>query len=321
MRIQKKKDFSKLLIIVSSFLFLFIYCELITATDDLSYNDLPLPSPSTLPQEDIEKAISFFESQHESWLTIRSGTAKYASSTQKILKGECFDDPNHIYSGTLEFLVRPLNNPTKLQSPVKVEARLFNDLYKVNRLRENVFDMKSPFYTWAESSPLTGEQSKKMSKHGFRLELFFFPLDFMAKTYKDGIWDNKYAEVKEEFFAGRGIPRRLSTEAETQNIFGGEQQYLFMLSPALTDAHYWFSSENGELRQIDVFLPGNIVKSFRYENYVKKADSKAKYPQKFILSYKDGEGEKMHGWIYTVELSDLKINIDISSQRFVPSTN
>ena len=30
----------------------------------------------------------------------------------------------------------------------------------------------------------------------FKTELFFLPLDFMAKTYSDGVLDNKYTEHK-----------------------------------------------------------------------------------------------------------------------------
>ena len=94
------------------------------------------------------------------------------------------------------------------------------------------------------------------------------------------------------------MPYRRSTQEETSNIFGGEQQYLFMVSPALVDAHYWFSTENGDLRQIDILLPNGLVKSFRYENYARKEGEDARFPQRIVLTSKQGSGDTAIGWEY-----------------------
>ena len=141
----------------------------------------------------------------------------------------------------------------------------------------------------------------------------------MSKTYHDGLWSNKYTEPKDQFFSGRGVPWRLSTEEETEDIFGGESQYLFMLSPALIDAHYWFSAENGELRQVDVSVPRDIIISFHYENYAQEPSTGcARFPQRFVQTFRQGSGTTAVGWEYTVDLADLTLNADIPGERFVP---
>jgi hypothetical protein len=272
--------------------------------------------------EEQERTISFFESQHRSWLAIKGGSARYETKIWSIRDGKFVVGPNRSQTGTLEFSVTPLNNPTGLQSPAKIQARLFNDKYKLNFLMNNVFDSEASSWLWADDpNLLTSEEMLELKEWTFKTELFFFPLDFMAKTYSDELWNNRYMMSKEQFFASRGLPIRLSTPEETNQIFGGEPEYLFLASPAVVDAHYWFSAEDGELRQIDIFLPEGLVKSFRYEDYVQEKGGNAKYPRRFILTKKKGTGDQANGWEYIVELSGVELNIDIPAERFVPPQN
>lgn len=284
-----------------------------------SLDNLPLPSPSQLPADEQAEAISFFESQHQSWLAVQSGAAQYEISIRNIINGQFIEDPNRSQTGSLEFTVTPLSDPVRLQSPAKIQAHLFNNKYSINFLTENVFDSEISEYTWTEGSiPPTNEELRELRGWALKTELFFLPIDFMAKTYTDGVWSNKYTEPKEQFFAGRGLPLRRTTEEETNDIFGGEQQYLFMASPALVDVHYWFSTENGDLRQIDIFLPGNLAKSFRYENYIRIEGADARFPQRIILTQKQSTGDDTIGWEYTVNFHDIELNVNIPPGRFVP---
>lgn len=286
---------------------------------NVSLDDLPLPSPSQLPPDEQAEAISFFESQHQSWLAVQSGTARYEISIRNIVNGQFIADPNRSQTGSLEFTVTALSNPVETQSPAKIQARLFNDKDTINFLMETVFDSEASVYTWTEASTsLTDEELRELRNWALKTELFFLPLDLMAKTYSDGVWDNKYTEPKEQFFAERGLPWRRSTQEETRDIFGGEQQYLFMASPVLVDAHYWFSTENGDLRQIDIFLPGNLVKSFHYENYIQKEGEDARFPQRIVLTQRQGTGNEAIGWEYAVDFNDIELNVDIPPERFVP---
>jgi hypothetical protein len=285
---------------------------------DVSLDDLPLPSPSQLSLNEQQEAISFFESQHQSWLSVQSGTFRYEITVRNIVDGEFVADPNRSQTGTLEFTLAPLNNPVGLQSPAKIQAHLFNDRAEMHFLMNNVFDSETSAHIWTEASTFPDdEQLRELRNWAFKTELFFLPFDFMAKTYSDGLWDNKYTEAKEQFFAGRGLPWRLSTQEETSEIFGGEQQYLFMASAALVDARYWFSSDNSDLRQVDVLLAGDLVKSFRYENYFRKAGTDAKFPQRVVLTRRQGTGDKAIGWEYAVDINDIKLNVDIPPERFI----
>jgi len=182
-----------------------------------------------------------------------------------------------------------------------------------------VFNREAPRWQWSEgSTPVIDTKMLKPLGWGFKTELLFFPLDFLVKTYPDEVWDNVLMMSKEKFFADRGLPIRQSGPEETNQMFGGEPQYLFLASPALTDAHFWFSAVNGQLRQIDIFLPEEEVKSFRYEDYVRKDGEDASFPRRFILTSKKGSGDQATGWEYVIELTDLEINIDIPAERFIP---
>jgi len=320
MNIIKKSAFIKvgLVMLCVTFLAAFSTPALAVDIDDISLDDLPLPSRSLLPIDEQERAISFFESQHDSWLAVKSGSANCVTNVRNIVQGEFVADPNRSWAGTLEFVVTTIGNPIKFQSPAKIQIRLCNNKYKWNFVNGNIFDSEISPQLWADDTefPIKGKTGR-LARWGFKTELFFFPIDFMAKTYSDGIWDNRYTEPKEKFFMGCGVPIRHSTQEETDNIFGGEPQYLFMASLSLVDALYWFSAESGDLRQIDVFLPNGLVKSFRYENYIQEKDGYARFPQRFTLTSKQGSGDTATGWEYTVELYDVKLNIDIPNERFI----
>jgi len=270
-----------------------------------------------------EGAIALFESQYRRWFAIESGTARYEAKVRSIKAGQFVPDSTPAQTGTLWFVVAPLNSPIKLQSPAKVQVCLTNDKYKWNFVNDNVFDSESPYWQWADDPniPIEGEMVLS-AKRALQPTLLFLPLDLMAKTYPDEqkVWNNKYMTPKYKFFyAGRGVPVRRSTQEETNHKFGGEPQYLYLISPAVDDAHYWFSAENGELRQIDVFIPEeDVIKSFRYENYVRKAGEDASFPQRFILTWKKGSGDSATGLECTVELTGVELNIDIPAERFVP---
>jgi hypothetical protein len=287
---------------------------------DLSVEELEMPSASLLSQAEQKKAILSFEAQRRSWLAIRSGAAQYRTKLRLIRQGQFLDTQLPSQTGTLEFVVTPLDQPVGRQSPAHIQAHLSNDLYKWNFVRSNVFDVEARRYQWADdpATPLEGDKVN-LAKGAFQTELLFFPFDFMAKTYPDERWNNRYMMSREQYFADRGLPRRISTEEEALTAFGGEAQYLFMASPALVDAHYWFSADNGELRQIDVFNSSNgAVRSYRYEGYRNAEGQEARFPTRFIHTWRKGTGSKATGWEYTVELTDVKLNIDLPQDRFEP---
>lgn len=287
---------------------------------DVSLDDLPLPSASLLSQENQERAISFFESQRRSWLAIKTISAKYTTKMQHIKKGKLLNEPMYIQSGTLEFAVELLLNPTGHQSPARVQIRLFDKKSKSGFVKDNALDWKEPWQQWTENTIFPMDISRTKKERGlYETDLLFLPLDFMAKTYGDKQYHRASMMTREQFFSRPGVPIRLSTQEETKRKFKGELQYLFMASPALIDAHYWFSAENGELRQIDALDSNqNVVKSFRYEDYVYKEDEGAKWPCRFISTWKKGTGDETAGWQYTIELTDVEINNPISPQRFIP---
>ena len=279
---------------------------------------LPLPSLSPLPYEEEKKAVDFFESQHRSWLATKSGSARYITILSGIRDGEFTQYPP-LRIGTLDFVITS-NIPEGHKSPVKIQAHLFDEMSKSHSVSNDVLDWEMRWWQWTEDPTFPIYRAKQVY-NTFQIELLFLPLDFMAKTYSDGSWHNKYMTSKEDFFAYHGVPRRRSTEEETKQIFGGEPQYLFMANPEVVDVHYWFSAENGELRQIDVFSPDeDKVRSFRYEYYVQDED--AKFPRKFTLTCKWKEGDSIKGLRHTIYFSDVKLNIDIPAERFiVPELN
>jgi hypothetical protein len=278
-------------------------------------------STSNLSVEEQTRAISSFESQRESWLAIRSGSARFETSVRLIRAGQLVaQEEAPPQTGLIQFLVEPISGDKMGDlSPIRVKAHMFNDR-GWNFVRENVFDGKDKPKEWAayEYCPLQGDMAR-LAREAFSTELLFFPFDFMAKTFEDDVWHNKYtAETKEAFFADRGIPWRRSTAEEETRLFRNEPQYLFMASPGVSDAHYWFSAENGDLRRIDVFLPGNVVKSFQYEDYYQYQDHKEKYPRQLTLIWAKGEGASATGWEFTMRLTNVALNIDIPAGDFLP---
>ncbi|MHC4083846.1 MAG: LamG-like jellyroll fold domain-containing protein [Planctomycetota bacterium] len=272
----------------------------------------------SLSQEDRQTAISFFESQHRNWLAIRSGSARYEVHVPLVsfTEGKLLVSQDQFSTGTIEFTVTPADNPTNGKKPAWAQVRIYSDKNRCGFVKSNVFDSKESWQHWTDDPSLPTDD---ILKQALDSGLFFYPLDLMAQTYPDTFWNNVYMMPKKEFFVTRGIPVRGSTQEETDDIFGGEQQYLFMFSYTVTDAHYWFSAENGLLRQIDVFKPNGTVMSFRYENYVAKQGGSVQFPQRFILTRKQAqvEGNKASLRKLTVELSDVQLNIDIPAERFI----
>lgn len=289
------------------------------AEDDIGIEGISPLSPSQLSDEEQQMAISFFESQHDSWLATRTLSATYEMSVRNITEGNFVEYPNGVQTGSISFSITPIQQLVKLQSPAGIQVKIVNNANQLNLLLDNAFDEDAASHLWTDGEVyLDAGEMLRLVEQTFQIELFFFPMDFMVKTYNDGSWNNKYTEEKEVFFAVRGVPWRRSTQEETDEKFGGESQYLFMISPALTDAHYWFSAENGELRQVDVFLAGDLVKSFRYENYIEKQGDDAKYPQRLILTSKSGTGDQSAGTEYTIKLHNVELNIDIPADQFIP---
>jgi hypothetical protein len=289
------------------------------AEEAVNASDIVVPALplSMLSQAEQTEAISFFEAQRRNWLGVRTVTTHFTGSLCKLVDGEVVADPNRCLAGTLEFAVSPLAKADRFQSPVRVQVRMSCDKCGMHFLGDNALGPSNPSQIWAdEVSSANSRAIAELKDWAFQTELFFFPLDLMAKTVTGAPWDNVYAEPAEKFFAERGLPRRRSTPEETQTTFGGEPQYLFMVSPAIVDACYWFSAVSGELRQIDVFLPGGAVKTFRYENYVQQSGSDIRFPQRFVLTYKSTAGGHVVGWQYAVEITELELNKEIPADRF-----
>lgn len=280
----------------------------------------------SLSLHEQEKPISFFESQHRNWLGVKSGVVQYKIKARSIQNGEFKEMLLPFQSGSLEFLVTPLDASVKLQGPAKVQARLFNDQKQSTLLVDDVFDPETSSWLWRnDSNTPSDEEITKIKKiTGQMMELFFLPIDFMAKTYPEGIWQNKFMVPKERFFVDLGLPIRHSTADETARIFANEPQYLFLSSYIPTDAKYWFSAVNGELRQIDVISPQyNIVRNCRYENYIQQQGQDIKFPQHLVLTVVQNEGGNTSstGEELTVDFSNLQLNADVSMARLAPPQN
>ncbi len=287
---------------------------------DLALDVVDLPPASLLSASERQRAISSFESQREGWLAVKTGLARYKTTMRLFKNGEFVDVEVPSQSGTLEFRVTPLSNPMGRESPAKIKVRMSNEKHKWNFLRESALSAEAVTHQWADDPaiPIEGKNAD-LAKGAFQVQAFFFPFDLMAKSYPDKRWSNRYMLPRDKFFAEKGLPRRVSTKQETENLFAGEQQYLFMASPALVDAHYWFSAENGDLRQIDIVnAQQNVTESFRYEDYYQRENEHARFPKRFVHTWKMGTGDNIKGWEYVVELSDVKLNAEIPPERFIP---
>ena len=305
----------KLVILLAAFVVVMPTKKLWSEEINADVNDIPLPSMSVLSATEQDQAKTLFESQRQSWLSVQSGTGHFKATLKKIIDGNCISEPNGTFTGTIDFIIEPFNKAQGRQSPVNIRCRIHNDTFRCNFVEVGLFDPNGKWGRWNEDSDVT-KIDEAIRPFAQELELFFFPFDFMAKTVQDATWSNKYTLSKDDFYSKRGIAIRKSSEQETADVFRGEEQFLFLLSAGFTDAHYWFSTQNGELRQVDVFLPG-MVKSFRYEDYYQKDGSPAKYPRKLIVTIKRGTGKSTTGWEYTVELTELALNTAIASDRFV----
>lgn len=204
---------------------------------------------------------------------------------------------------------------TTVKKPAKIQVRTYNDGDKCGFLKDDALNSRAP---WRQ---LTGDPNLAIKeddiKSAIQTGLLFYPLDLMTQTFPNKSWNNRYMVPRNEFFASRGIPIRRSTQQETDSIFGGEPQYLFMIDYDVNNsANYWFSAENGQLRQIDISCPDGAITSFRYEDYVQKQGEDAQFPQRFILTRTSGTGDKAILWELTVDLSDVQLNIDIPAEKF-----
>jgi hypothetical protein len=287
--------------------------------NDVFLNSLPLPSRSHLSVEEQAGAISAFESQHTAWLSVKSGSAKYKTSLRIIKNGKFVDAPDSsLQTGTIEFTIAPSDNPLKNESLAHVEVRLSNDKYKWTLTKTDAFGKDS--WRWENGSDTAVKIDKQEQvKTAFDMELMFFPVHFMPEAYGEGAWNFDTSLPKEQFFADSGLPIRRTTPEEADSKFMGEPQYLFQFRDA-KDINYWFSAEKGELRQIEgLNAKNNMVKTFRYEEYVQKEGEIAKFPRKFIMTIIKGTGSKAAGWEQTVELTDLQLNTNISPDRFIPT--
>ena len=293
---------------------------------DLLDIEMPAPRLTALSEEDEAQAVASFKQQHDAWLAVKTGRSTMKVTFRRIKDGEYVpEEAPEVLTGSLAFRISPAGEGTRGQSPVKVDVRLTNNQYGCSYLVNNVFSRKGRrFLPNADGVAIPPEARAKLDTWGFRTELLFFPLDFMAKSYKSRSWSNVYTRPEGAYFSNAGLPWRRSTEAETATAFKGEPQYLFLLSPGLTDADYWFSTVNGEFRQVDVRLPRGVVKSFRYEDYVKLADEQAApdeqaaFPSTIVASQLTGSGAEAHGWEVRIKLESLQINVDLPDATFLP---
>jgi len=279
---------------------------------------LPLPSRSLLSAEEQAKAISAFDSQRNSWLSVKNGSAKYKTSLRILKDGKFVDAPaSYTQTGKFEFTVAPLDRKPKNESLASIHIRLSNDKEKWTLIKDNAFGRDSLRWTDGDNTAVKINKKDQVNA-SFDMELLFFPVHFMAETYSEGVW-NGTGMPKEYFFKDRGLPVRQTTQEEANSKFGGESQYLFLPAPEMPTAQYWFSAEKGELRQLNVTSSAdNMVKSFRYEDYIQKNGEIAKFPRKFVMTCIKGTGDKAMGWEQTVELTDLELNTNISPERFIP---
>jgi len=279
---------------------------------------LPLPSRSLLSAEEQAKAISVFDSQHTGWLSVKSGSAKYKTSLRILKDGKFVDAPaSYTKTGTFEFTIAPLDREPKNESLASIHIRLSNDKGKWTLVKDNAFGRDS--WRWKDGDSAAVKIDKKDQVNAsFDLELLFFPVHFMSETYSEGAWDGT-GMPREYFFKDRGLPIRRTTQEEADSKFGGESQYLFLPSPEMPTAQYWFSAKKGELRQLNVTSSAdNMVKSFRYEDYIQKSGESAKFPRKFVMTCIKGTSDKAIGWEQTVELTNLELNTNISPEQFIP---
>lgn len=272
---------------------------------------------STLSREERDKAISLCAAQHDSWLGIRSMSARYTATMSLFKDGECVKE--YPGSGSFELLVTPSNGPIHRQNPATVQFLLFNETNGYHYLADSILDPRAFFVCWpAEPNASATEVRRAKNQFIDVAKLLLRPLAAMAATYRNHVWDNTYLTSRNGFFAYRGTPIRLSEQAETDSIFNGEPQYLFVFNSRPAEAQYWFSTSTGELRQIHLFKPGHPVRILRYEDYVGAENGNVRFPRIFSCTLKERNGHKPNGWAYVVELRDVRLNIEIPPERFVP---
>jgi hypothetical protein len=268
---------------------------------------------STLSRVERDEAISFFDAQHDAWLGIRSGSARY-SVEMRLRRGDlCAAE--HMGTGTFEFSVSLIDGPDLKQHPVKIRVRWYDEANKRHYLSDNIFDSEGAFSCWRDGS-YRPESKASQVQNGFMglTRLLFTPVDLMAGTYTTSVWDDHLLMSKNDFFAYRGTPIRRDKPTGMGQATGS--CYLFMPHSRPSEAHYWLDGVNGELRQIDVLKYRGIVRQLRYDDYFKNQIGGPIFPRRFTCCFKEGDGLKADGWEYTLELSDVSLNADIPAERF-----
>ncbi|MAX23088.1 MAG: hypothetical protein CMJ19_01175 [Phycisphaeraceae bacterium] len=263
---------------------------------------------SSLSPDEENKALSLFDKARANWLDIRSGEAWYRVRKEKLETGRFLPQDGPVRVGMLSFAVELIDPKDGFTSPVKATVWMHDKRLKINLLVRDIFAVKSktdvaiwsddPSAKMVENAPLSPIVSG---------EPLFFPFDVMAKTYSDKRVSNKLTVTKSQFLSYRGVAWRSSSSEETRSIFAGEKQYLFRLSHGQSDANYWVSAVTGELRQIDLIIPGG-TKTFRYECYSKVKGKGPSFPQRVAVTWKQGVGELATGWRQTIILRNVKLN-------------
>ena len=203
-----------------------------------------------ISDSDKQQAISYLESQHSNWLQIYNGTGSFRFEI--IMEGSEGKELN----GVLNFIVSPNDSDNPDIPPVTLQVELL--LSNIGRLyNENIYSLESK---WSKDdqveSTLTKEEVNLICRS---MNGLFYPFRVMACTYPVAGWQNNRMIPKRMFFLTRGHPIRQSTPEETEQLFKGENQYLFYLNSDSSREQHWISAENGEFRMIkDMY----VFKSF-----------------------------------------------------------
>jgi hypothetical protein len=298
--------------------------RIVAEQDTAGVDDLPLPHPTTLSQKEEEKAVSFFASQRDGWLSMRFLTANYKARKWLIEDGnfvECDDKAmtGKIYAKTVPFDRPPAEMPF---ASVEIPVHLYSDQFKCHLMKESITGPKfrKEIVYWADDSnaEIDKPSVKSQAWDYVRAEWIFEPLIYLSQLYRDEKWQGA-GLTREQFFADRGVPLRRSSEDETKNLFGGEPQYLFVPSRTFDD-QIWVSATTGEIRHISV-QPAERKKrvhriQFCYYDYIKDKDGRSVFPTRFVFAWDKGQGKNLQGGKLEVELTNVELNHEISPDVF-----
>lgn len=274
---------------------------------------------SQLPEHEFQQAVEYFKVQRRRWLAVRTASSNYTIKTRVYQNGEFVDLEEYPQFGKLELVVHQYDQPHENERYIGLQIRMSDDRWGVAFATDDYYDRDALGTVW----PLQGEKIRRALpdvRFSFRenalIYQVFMPLvDVKARSFNDGNWSRPNNMNEEEYMAELGVPLRKTTDAERNELFNGEPQYLFM-PKGIAKGNLWFSGDTGELRQIDADIDAGRRITIRYEQYVSDAKGEASLPTRVIYRVFDRNNHPM--FERTIVLSNTGVNAKIGDNRFVP---